>query len=249
MLFVVDSAGVPSVSTIVDAGSRTVANTPATRSTSRSTGRPPAARRAPPPRGPRRRSTASMSGGRSDKFCTKVSATRFLEVDLGADQTVSTFVSSHSGAGGELPVYNIRGYRIETRTATGACSTAVTVTGNSADSRTHSGRAAHRALRAPGHHGGRAGQPRRRRADLRVRGLQRRRAAPAPPRPRSPTRTATSPAARSASRSAPTTWRRGNLGLVGDNAHALAGWSRRATGCALCRDPGAQPCARTSTPA
>jgi hypothetical protein len=135
MLFAVDSAGVPSLSKIVTL-QRTLAaspapvnlalNRPATSSTPCAT-----------TEGPEKALNGSVSGGRSDKFCTKVSTTRFLEVDLGADQTVSSFVLKFSGAGGELPIYNIRGYRIETRTAAGAYSTAVTVTDNSANERVH----------------------------------------------------------------------------------------------------------------
>ena len=62
-----------------------------------------------------------MSGGQSDKFCTKV-ADRWLEVDLGSNRTVSTFVVQHSGAGGESHALNTRDYRIETRTAGGTWS-------------------------------------------------------------------------------------------------------------------------------
>ena len=129
MLFAVDRAGVPSVSAIV-ALARTVAqepppvnlalNRPATSSTPCAT-----------TEGPEKAVNGSVSGGRSDKFCTKV-ADRWLQVDLGSNRTISTFVVRHSGAGGELTAYNLRDYRFETRTAGGSWTTATTVTGNTA---------------------------------------------------------------------------------------------------------------------
>ena len=72
-----------------------------------------------------------MSGGWSDKFCTKVSD-RWLRVDLGSDRTISSLVVKHSGAGGEATAYNTRDFRFETRTASGSYTTAATVTGNTA---------------------------------------------------------------------------------------------------------------------
>jgi hypothetical protein len=76
----------------------------------------------------------SVSGGLTDKFCTRVSSTRYLRVDLGTSRPVTTFVVKHAGAGGESGSLNTRNYRIETRTGTsGTWSTAVTVTGNTAN--------------------------------------------------------------------------------------------------------------------
>ena len=129
MLFAVDAAGVPSVSTIVGLA-RTVAkepapvnlalNRPATSSTPCAT-----------TEGPEKAVNGSVSGGRSDKFCTKV-ADRWLQIDLGSDRTVSTLVVKLSGAGGEPTAYNLRDYRFDTRTASGTWSAPVTVTANTA---------------------------------------------------------------------------------------------------------------------
>jgi hypothetical protein len=129
MLFAVDAAGVPSVSAIV-ALSRTVAAESAPGNLAR--GRP--ATSSTPcatTEGPEKAVNGSVSGGRSDKFCTNV-ADRWLQVDLGSNRTISTFVVKHSGAGGEPVAYNTRDYRFETRAATGPWTAPATVTGNTA---------------------------------------------------------------------------------------------------------------------
>jgi hypothetical protein len=129
MLFAVDAAGVPSVSAIV-ALNRTVAPEPAPVNlalTRPATSSLPCATT----EGPEKAVNGSVSGGRSDKFCTKVTD-RWLQVDLGSNRTIGTFVVRHSGAGGEPTAYNTRDYRFETRTDTGSWTTAATVTGNTA---------------------------------------------------------------------------------------------------------------------
>jgi hypothetical protein len=129
MLFAADAAGVPSVSAIVEVA-RTVAQepAPANRALSRPvTSSTPCATT----EGPEKAVNGSVSGGRSDKFCTKT-ADRWLEVDLGSNRTVSTLVVRHSGAGGEPTAYNLRDYRFETRADGGAWTPAATVTANTA---------------------------------------------------------------------------------------------------------------------
>ena len=129
MLFAVDAEGVPSVSAIV-ALTRTVAAVapPVNLALNRpATGSAPCATT----EGPAQAVNGSVSGGRSDKFCTKVSD-RWLRVDLGSNRTISTLVVKHSGAGGEPTAYNTRDFRFETRTAGGSYTTAATVTGNTA---------------------------------------------------------------------------------------------------------------------
>jgi hypothetical protein len=138
MLFAVDSAGVPSVSAIVQLARTVVTappppppatnlalNHPATSSTPCATSE-----------GAAKAFNGSVSGGWSDKWCSKVSD-RWLRVDLGANRTINTFVLKHAGAGGESTSVNTRGFRIETRTASGSWSTAVTVTNNTASVSTH----------------------------------------------------------------------------------------------------------------
>jgi hypothetical protein len=132
MLFAVDAAGVPSTAPIVSLQRATAATPPpvnlalgraATGSSSCTSNETPA-----------KAVNGSVSGGLSDKFCTKVSGTRYLRVDLGTSRSVNTFVVKHAGAGGESAALNTRNYRVETRTGTsGSWSTAVTVTGNTAN--------------------------------------------------------------------------------------------------------------------
>jgi hypothetical protein len=135
MLFAVDAAGVPSVSAIVElaravapapppppapvnlALNRTATGTTACRSSE----------------GPAKAVNGSVSGGLTDKFCTR-SSPRRLRVDLGANRSIASVVVKHAGAGGESSALNTRNYRIETRTSGGSSySTAATVTGNSAN--------------------------------------------------------------------------------------------------------------------
>jgi hypothetical protein len=130
MLFVVDAAGVPSVSRIVQlaraaapgpAPVNLALNRPATSSTPCAT-----------TEGPEKAVNGSVTGGRSDKWCSKV-ADRWLQVDLGSNRTIGTFIVHHSGAGGEPTAYNTRDFQIETRTSEGSWSTAAKVTGNTAN--------------------------------------------------------------------------------------------------------------------
>ena len=134
MLFAVDAAGVPSASSIVEVQRTVTPGTP-----------PPP----PPPvnlalqrpatgssacrssEGPAKAVNGSVTGGNSDKFCTRAS-NRYLRVDLGSNRTISSFVVKHAGAGGESSSLNTRSFRIETRASSGSWSTAATVTSNTA---------------------------------------------------------------------------------------------------------------------
>ena len=58
------------------------------RSTSRSRGRRREHRRAPPSETPDKAVNGSVSGGLTDKFCSKVTSTRYLRVDLGSSRSV-----------------------------------------------------------------------------------------------------------------------------------------------------------------
>ena len=132
MLFAVDSAGVPSVAAMVSVQRPVVAapppavnlalNRPATGSTACAS-----------TEGPAKAVNGSVSGGWADKFCSTASSTRYLEVDLGSNRTVSTFVVKHAGAGGESTWLNTRAYRIDVRTSSGSWTTALTVNGNTAN--------------------------------------------------------------------------------------------------------------------
>ena len=98
MLFAVDSAGVPSVSTIVELARTVVSHAGARQPRAQPAGDQQHAVR--DDGGAREGAQRQRVGRQSDKFCTKV-ADRWLEVDLGSNRTVSTFVVQLSGAGGE----------------------------------------------------------------------------------------------------------------------------------------------------
>ena len=135
MLFAVDAAGVPSVAPIVSLQRPAVATpAPVNLALGRSTAGSTACAAGETPD---KAVNGSVSGGLTDKFCTKVTSTRYLRVDLGSSRSVTTFVVKHAGAGGESSSLNTRNYRIETRTGTsGSWSTAVTVSGNTASATT-----------------------------------------------------------------------------------------------------------------
>lgn len=82
--------------------------------------------------GPEKAINGSTSGGLDDKWCSSASS-RWLQVDLGTNRTVRSFVIRHAGAGGESSAWNTRDYNIETSTDGTVWSTAVTVTGNTAN--------------------------------------------------------------------------------------------------------------------
>lgn len=131
MLFAVDAAGVPSTAPIVSLQRPVSPPPPVNLALKKSASGSSACASG---EGPAKAVNGSVSGGLSDKFCTEVSGTRYLRVDLGSIQSVTAFVVKHANAGGEGSELNTRDYRIETRTGTtGTWSTAVTVTGNSAD--------------------------------------------------------------------------------------------------------------------
>ena len=57
-------------------------------------------------------------------------APRFLQVDLGSSQTVSTFVLKHAGLGGESTGWNTGAFTISTSTDGTTWTQAASVTGN-----------------------------------------------------------------------------------------------------------------------
>ena len=78
-----------------------------------------------------------MSGGNTDKFCTQVTGTKFLQVDLGSTQSITSFTVRHAGAGGESAAFDTRDFDLQV-SANGTSYTTVTqVRGNTADVSTH----------------------------------------------------------------------------------------------------------------
>ncbi|SDZ42312.1 F5/8 type C domain-containing protein [Micromonospora pattaloongensis] len=86
--------------------------------------------------GPAKAVNGSVSGGNSDKWCSK-GATKYLQIDLGANHNVNRFVVKHAGAGGESTDWNTRDFTIATSVDGTTWSTRATVTGNTASTTTH----------------------------------------------------------------------------------------------------------------
>jgi hypothetical protein len=75
----------------------------------------------------------SLAG--NSKFCT-AAATKFLQVDLGSAQNVSSFVVKHAGLGGETTGWNTGAFTIQTSADGSTWTTVASVTGSRA-SRTY----------------------------------------------------------------------------------------------------------------
>lgn len=87
--------------------------------------------------GPAKAVNGSWTGGNSDKWCDNTSASKWLQVDLGANFNLTQFVLRHAGAGGESATFNTRDFNIQVSTNGTTWTTAVTVTGNTANTTTH----------------------------------------------------------------------------------------------------------------
>ncbi|HET6211797.1 MAG TPA: PQQ-dependent sugar dehydrogenase [Micromonosporaceae bacterium] len=86
--------------------------------------------------GPEKAVNGTVNGGWSDKWCS-LGASKWLRVDLGSNVAISQFVVRHANAGGEGAIANTRDFSIEVSQDATAWTTAVTVTGNTADVTTH----------------------------------------------------------------------------------------------------------------
>ena len=72
----------------------------------------------------------------NSKWCSVAAGTKFLQVDLGSAQNVSSFVVKHSGLGGETTAWNTGAFTIQTSTDGTNWTTVTTVSGSRA-SRTY----------------------------------------------------------------------------------------------------------------
>ena len=79
----------------------------------------------------------SFSEGGSDKWCSKVSGTKTLTVDLGASHALTSLVVRHAGAGGENPAWDTKDFDLSVSTDGSTWSTAAQVRGNTADTTTN----------------------------------------------------------------------------------------------------------------
>ncbi|HVK25040.1 MAG TPA: GH92 family glycosyl hydrolase [Actinokineospora sp.] len=86
--------------------------------------------------GPEKAVNGSVSGGRSDKFCS-LATSAWLRVDLGSAKAIKSFVVKHAGAGGESTAYNTKAFTIETSNDGTTWTNRVTVTANTANVTTH----------------------------------------------------------------------------------------------------------------
>jgi len=66
----------------------------------------------------------------SSKWCSTAAGTKFLQVDLGANANVSSFVVKHAGLGGEQTGWNTGAFNIQTSTDGSNWTTRATVSGN-----------------------------------------------------------------------------------------------------------------------
>ena len=78
----------------------------------------------------------SVSGGTGDKWCSSEDS-KWLQVDLGSNATISSVILRHAGAGGENSDWNTRSFKIHVSTDGKTFTTVVTVTDNTADVSTH----------------------------------------------------------------------------------------------------------------
>lgn len=144
MLFVVNSAGVPSTASIVFLNGITAAPTAIPTSTP-GPGPQNLALRKPasssdqcqPWEGPEKAVNGSWSLGRTDKWCSSGNGST-LVIDLGAAYNVSRYVIHHAGSGGEFSTANTRDFVLQTSLDATTWLTHVVVTGNTQDVTTHS---------------------------------------------------------------------------------------------------------------
>ncbi|SNS97149.1 discoidin domain-containing protein [Actinoplanes regularis] len=73
----------------------------------------------------------AVNGNAADKWCSSA-ASPYLQVDLGAPRTLSSFVVRHAGAGGESDQLNTKNFNIQTSLNGTSWTTAATVSGNTA---------------------------------------------------------------------------------------------------------------------
>ncbi|GIJ46019.1 hypothetical protein Val02_29050 [Virgisporangium aliadipatigenens] len=86
--------------------------------------------------GPSKAFNGTISGGNTDKWCS-AGTTKWLQVDLGSNRSVSRFAVQHAGAGGETATWNTRDFSIAVSTDGSTWNTVATVTGNTANSTNH----------------------------------------------------------------------------------------------------------------
>src|SRR6266508_5564784 len=97
--------------------------------------------------GPEKAFNGSVSGGNSDKWCSLVSGTKFLQVDLGSTRAIQSFTVRHAGAGGESTSWNTRDFDILVSADGTNFTTVVQVRGNTQSVTNHAMAASGRFVR------------------------------------------------------------------------------------------------------
>ncbi len=97
--------------------------------------------------GPEKAFNGSVSGGTSDKWCSLVAGTKFLQVDLGSTRSIVSFTVRHAGAGGESTSFNTRDFDILVSPDGASFTTVVQVRGNTASVTNHATAASGRFVR------------------------------------------------------------------------------------------------------
>ena len=85
---------------------------------------------------PNKAVNGSLVNGTADRWCSS-GGSKWLQVDLGATYTLSSFTLRHAGAGGKGTAQNTRDFNIQLSTDNVNWSTAVNVSGNKAATTTH----------------------------------------------------------------------------------------------------------------
>jgi len=80
--------------------------------------------------GPAKAVNGSYAGGNPDKWCSKVTGTKTLTVDLGAVRNLGQIVVEHAGAGNESFAFNTRAYNLQVSTDGANFTPVATVTAN-----------------------------------------------------------------------------------------------------------------------
>ncbi|GAA3286370.1 GH92 family glycosyl hydrolase [Dactylosporangium vinaceum] len=86
--------------------------------------------------GPEKAVNGSVSGGNSDKWCS-TGASKFLQVDMGASNHLSSIVVRHAGAGGESASWDTKDFDLQTSADGSTWTTVASPRGNTADVTTH----------------------------------------------------------------------------------------------------------------
>ncbi|MEV8514566.1 GH92 family glycosyl hydrolase [Dactylosporangium sp. NPDC051484] len=86
--------------------------------------------------GPDKAVNGSVSGGWSDKWCSK-GTNRWLQVDMGTSTHLSSIVVKHSGAGGESAGWDTRDFDLQVSSDGSTWTTVASPRGNTADVTTH----------------------------------------------------------------------------------------------------------------